>query len=259
MPASSSRHVTRQPTVKASFQALHPWNHATDALRLLDILHKYGDVGLSPSRYGSSDARTFDLAQLDMAKIEETWMRVGGGHIKGPRPWNMSIMILCVKGLGSPVVSLFAIWVNQNYFEDARRAARFLDLCKDIYSWGKMDFGYVAHEDEYSLKNERGPGRGVGGANLKFALPGIYWANFFGPVYAQWFGNDKFESIETHFKERLTDGGWLLVSRPSVLEYSSPELRMHETGIIYALGREAFFEMDDPNKPTRTPDFSART
>jgi hypothetical protein len=258
MPGRSGTHATEQAKIVADFQALHPWKSAADVVRLFDILHSYEDVGLSPNRYGSSDVRTFDLTQLDMATIEETWMRVGGGIIKGPRPWNMLISILFIKkSRGIPALSTFTVWLNQTYFKDPGRATRFLDWCKDVYSWGKMDHGYVALEDEYSLKNDLGPGRSVGGANLKVALPGIYWANFFGPIYSKWFGDGKFELIETHLKERLTDGGWLLVTRPSVLEYSNPELRLHETGIIHALGREAFFEMEDPLKPTKSPDFSA--
>jgi hypothetical protein len=239
--------------VKLSFQALHPWNTADHGLRLLKLLQDYGDVDLSPSRFGSSEARTFPFEDFDTSRIEEIWMRVGGGTIKGPRPWNMLVSIFYVEGRMGTTISRFTLWLAPKFFEDPNRVTRFLQLCKEIYVWGSMDHGYVTHESEYEAKNSLGPASGVGGPNLKYALPGIYWANFFGPVYAKWLGDEKFESMETFHKEKLPDGGWLLVTRPNVLEYEGAALRMHETEIIHVLGREAFFEIDDPDKETITP------
>ena len=70
-----------------------------------------------------------------------------------------------------------------------------------------MDHGYVAHRIEFLQKNKFGQDGGIGGANLKLGLPGIYWANFFGPRYVKWFGESKFESLSVSSKEPLPGGG----------------------------------------------------
>jgi len=240
-----------------TFQCSHPW---PDGLwGLLDLWARYEDIGLAPERYGSAEMRTFLITAWDKVKMEQTWERASGGIFKRKRPWNMVGQVLSNwnRYTRQPIrtLSFFDLWLDQDFFADEQRVGRFLELCRDIYTWGHMDHGYVACDTEYEQKNSITPGGMRGGPNLEYALPGIYWANFFGPTYVHWLGEEKFESLETFYKERLADGGWLLLTRPSVLEYQDPALRVHEAGIIHYLGRHAFFELEDPWKPTYRPDF----
>jgi hypothetical protein len=243
----------KEARVVTHFQCSRPWDNIAKAIELIDLLQGYDDIGVSPERYGSSDARTFELANLQQSDVERIWMKAGGGHFKRKLPWNVQILVFFIKSRGGLVISHFWLWLDASFFQDSKRVARYLDLCKEIYSWGRMDHGYVAHEAEYVIKNRFGPGSGVGGANLRIALPGIYWANFFGPIYTEWFGEDKFQSLATHYKEKLPDGGWLIVTCPSVLTYDDVRLQDHEKQMIRHLGEHAFFEMDNPDKQTKTP------
>lgn len=245
--------------VTVDFQCSHPW---PDGLwELLDIWAKYEDVGLAPERYGSSEMRTFPLVQWNKEEMEQTWMRTKGGVFKKKSPWDMSAMVFFMwnhyKRLPIKAISLFTLWIDTEFFSNEERVERFLEFCKDLYKWGDMDHGYVALESEYRVKNSLGHGKEgpLGGANLKIALPGIYWANFFGPLYVKWLGEEKFEDLIIYYKEKLPDGGWLLVTRPQVLEDVSLFFHAQERDIIHHLGKDAFFEIEDPSKKTITPHF----
>nr|QCO92916.1 hypothetical protein [uncultured bacterium] len=245
--------------VRVDFQCSHPW---PDGLwGLLDCWTKYEDVGLAPERYGSSERRTFPLIRWNKKDMEQTWIRASGGVFKRKSPWNMSALIFFTwnryRRLPVKAISFFTLWVDAEFFSSGQRVERFFELCKDLYTWGSMDHGYVAHENEYRLKNSLTPdGRGqIGGANLKIALPGIYWANFFGPLYVKWLGEEKFKNLKTYYKERLPNGGWLFVTLPHVLEYEEPGSQAKEREIISLLGRDAFFEIEDSQKPTGVPNF----
>jgi hypothetical protein len=241
-------------TIRTHFQSAKPWRDEEKPFKLLQLLSKYADVGLSPSRYGPSDRRTFDLESLDETEILKIWTKVGGGIIKAPKPWNFLVHIFYIKTTWARAISSLWLHLNEDFFLEEDRSCHFLELCKDIYAWGTMDHGSIAHETEYRIKNELTPGGSVGGPNLKVSLPGVYWANFFGPVYVEWFGLQKFEKIDVFKKEPLEDSGWLLVTRQSPLQYESPNAREIEDWIIKHLGPKAFFEKSNPHKKTETPD-----
>lgn len=234
------------------FQCWIPWREPHKAFELIELFQKYEDVGLSPKHYGPSDARTFDLSDLDESYIEETWTKVKGGTFKAKKPWGFIGYVFYIFNLKGPVSSEFHFSLDQKYFDDEERVSRFLELSKDIYYWGKMDHGYIASNIETESKNSLGTG-GWGGANLKISLPGIYWLNFFGPRYVNWLGAEKFEKLEVYKKEKLNDGGWMIFSRPDLLNYESKAIRNEEKKIIKLIGDKAFFEKNKPWKKLITP------
>lgn len=241
-------------TVRAQFQSSKPWPEVEKPTELLDLLSGYADVGLSPTRFGSSERRTLDLRSLDESEIVEIWRKVGGGIMKAPKPWGFMVHTSYVKTTWARAISSLWLHLDEDYFSADDRTDRFLELCKELFAWGRMDHAFVAREVEYKSKNELGPGAGVGGPNLKVALPGVYWANFFGSVYVEWFGRQKFENLDTPKKERLHDGGWLLLTREDPIRYDPWAAQRIEEDIMRHLNRDAFFEKRDPRKITKTPD-----
>lgn len=247
--------------VTISFESLNAWEDTNKCFELLELHKKYKDVGLMPDRYGTSDRRTFALSDLNEAQIVKYWKKANGGIFKRIHPWHFIIMVFSMKMMPKSKVipiSNLSTWIDKSYFlQDKRRKSQYLELCKDYYAWGEMQHGFIALVEEYEMKNSFGSGRGVGGANLRRGLPGIYWANFFGPKYVEWFGREKFDSIDAYQAERLPDGGWMIISRPEVLTWDEPAIRKREQQIIEQLGRDAFFEMGHPNKTISIPPFLA--
>jgi hypothetical protein len=245
----------QMPTVKAHFQSSASWADVNKPVELLELLNKYDAIGLSPERYGSSSARTFDISKLDMEYIQKRWY-LDGGYFKRKDPWDLHLYVFCVYSEDTPVKSNLWIKLDGRFFEARERCSAFIECCTGIYQWGSVDHAYVALQDEYEEKNSFGEGSGVGGPNLGIALPGIYWANFFGPIYTRWLGEERFRTLEAHRKEQLPNGGWLIIARPNPLIYDEPSTRAHERQIMAHLGRDAFFEMENSDKPIKTPDFS---
>ena len=239
--------------VRVGFQAAVPWKEPDRAMELLHLLKKYDDLDLSPDRYGSSSSRTFELAKYSEEEIREIWSRVGGGVFKARKSWDCVYHLLFMKAPKAKAVSSFWVSIDDEYFRDSARSKMFITLCKDIYRWGNMDFGFVAHYDEYDAKNRFGENSGVGGANLKIALPGIYWVNLFGPKYVGWLGQERFLSLEGYANEQLSDGGWLVYGRDDLFQFETRSARQREKKLMKNLGRHAFFEMEKPNKKVSIP------
>jgi hypothetical protein len=241
--------------IRSDFQCSKPWREPSKAHELISILHRFDDVDLSPLRYGSSTSRTFALKDYSDDEIGELWTRVGGGIFKGSNKWNAVIQVFFMKGPKARAMSSLWIHLDEAFFIDEGRTKRFIELCKEIYLWGDMDHGYIAHQLEYDRKNKLGPQGGFGGANLKIALPGVYWINFFGPLYVSWFGEDKFRKLAVGSKERLKDGGWMIITRKNPAAYASKQALQQERTVVTQLGRDAFFERRKLNKKISTPNF----
>ncbi|MCX7723388.1 MAG: hypothetical protein N2379_10095 [Verrucomicrobiae bacterium] len=73
------------------------------------------------------------------------------------------------------------------------------------------------------------------------ALPGIYWATYFGRWAVAKVGAEKFDSLNAYRVERYCDG-ILVLAYPSCRLAGSPEARQAEEKIKEHLGRELFFD-----------------
>ena len=154
-------------------------------------------------------------------------------------------------------------WLNMGldmaFFTTEEHAAHFLQLAKSLYQWGDMVYGFVAHPKDYKaqtwLPQQVIIGNklvgAVGDNEVMNALPGIFWANFFGPDYVDWFGREKFDRLPCYRLEELPDGGRLILTSPSPLEYDASG-ETQETIKSY-LGRPAFGDVQHPERPTISP------
>jgi len=240
--------------IRSHFQARRPWRDPLAPMSLIGILEEFDDVGLAPTRFGPSENLMKPLESFTEDDIVETWMRVGGGFVQASDRWRAVVQVFFMKAPNARGVSSLWIQLNADFFDDDQRTGRFIELCRQIYSWGAMDYGLVAYDQEYQEKNAFGPTGPFGGANLARGLPGIYWLNFFGPFYVEWFGEDRFRSLSNVSKDQLRDGGWLIMARDEPLDYTSKEARRKEVTIMEHLGREAFFDMSKPKKKLKIPE-----
>ena len=156
------------------------------------------------------------------------------------------------------------LFLPEDYFSDPRNSEMLLKYVKRVYEWGAIAHGFVAHEQDWITKNYFGlptlvaGGHKVstGGLRLEQGLPGIYWANLFGSQYVEFFGRDRLYSVPAYYREKLHDGGLLVLTAPSPLDYQQPEVLTVQEAIIDHLGRDAFFERANPTKPCRAPTFT---
>jgi hypothetical protein len=238
--------------------AASPWVGRENALRLLQVFEQFDEQGLALQRYGTAERHTFPI-EGNLDKFLLTWNQHRWCIFKSRKPWNLTV----VATMGSPTAmyprgrSDVTVHIKEQFFESEARTKSFLELAKALYQWGQMDYGCVHNEDEYKEKNVliQGPVTWYGGGRLDQMLPGIYWANFFGPRYVKWFGETKFTSLPGFSKERLSDGGWLILTRPSPTSPRDDTARQLERTIIERLGEDAFFDKEKLGKRTIAPPF----
>jgi hypothetical protein len=149
-----------------------------------------------------------------------------------------------------------------HYFEGVGTSDQ-VDICleygKSIFRLFKPDYGNVRSYPEYFSKNlVEGPiVANAVGINLRKHLPGIYWANFFGPRYVEFFGEGRLMSAPAHDVQRLGEAGILLLMSKSPFDYDKAEVKETEEAVVEHLGPEAFFFKSDPEeKKYRAPDLS---
>lgn len=147
------------------------------------------------------------------------------------------------------------------------KVAPYLDVATSLFKAVNGQYAFVCTREEFWTKNVSdswiGPaGRMEGGrargTDLTQCLPGLYWANFFGPVYLDFFGSDRIDSSPAFSVRRGSDFR-LLLSAATPLEWTAPETALRESQIREHLGSDAFFRLDQPTtRHTRAPDFEKR-
>jgi hypothetical protein len=84
--------------------------------------------------------------------------------------------------------------------------------------------------------------RGVG-VELEKGIPGVYWGNYFGPFYVEWFGREKFETLPCMEKRWLDTGGIFFTTAPTPFEWDTPTARQLQQAVKDHLGADAFFDI----------------
>jgi hypothetical protein len=141
-----------------------------------------------------------------------------------------------------------------------------LELAEALFDSVEGHYGNLCWLEEYIHKNRKGwwlgphgnPQGGAGyGGDLRKHLPGLYWANMFGPLYIEFFGADRIRSAPAH-EIRTRPRSCTLLSSASPDDWGSERTKMTEDSLREHLGSDAFFLLAKPDRPTRSP-FSRRT
>ena len=98
-------------------------------------------------------------------------------------------------------------------------------------------------------------GQKLVGGTPEWGLVDIYWMNLFGPPYVEFFGEEKLLTAPCYRRERLPDGGFLILTSPSPLLHDKPETKKLETALKDHLNNDAFFDRSNPEKKLRAPRF----
>jgi hypothetical protein len=107
-------------------------------------------------------------------------------------------------------------------------------------------------DQEFEAKN-RVPGTVVG-VDLRRHLPGLYWLNYLGPPYVGLIGRDRLLSSPAFHVGASADGVILQLDE-SPEAWDRPECAQRERQVIDHLGRQFFFERNDPGRETVAPAF----
>ncbi|MEW6179166.1 MAG: hypothetical protein AB1522_04485 [Chloroflexota bacterium] len=75
-------------------------------------------------------------------------------------------------------------------------------------------------------------------------LPGVYWGNYLGPFYVDWFGREKFETLPCVHKQWLDTGGIFFTIAPTPFDWNNPAAKQLEREVRQHLGADAFFDIE---------------
>jgi len=116
-------------------------------------------------------------------------------------------------------------------------------------------------EDDHKLKNflvTKGDGwvnTKFVGDNLEVCLPGLYYANYFGPLYVDFFGKKRLKTAPCLDRVQLARDAWYLQIADNLDYYKTVEREAATNSLTDHLGRDAFFDISDPFRRCRVPEY----
>jgi len=225
------------------------WSSSEKARAFFETFIEFGEK-LIPEKFGPYGQARDAFSPHMLEKAIQLWVTPPPGSLgfygERKRPVSVRVWVHWVYRESKRFNEL-NLWIDQKQSAIRDSESWLIKLARRLYLWGAMDYGYMWHE---VVASERI------GLTLERGLPGIYWANFFGPLYVNFFGREKFLTAPAHHKEELPDGGFLLLTAPSPSEYDRPEVQAMAEAIMDHLGRDAFFEKAHPEKVCRVPQFT---
>jgi hypothetical protein len=243
-------------------RSTHDWNTTEKAQELASILISQGGFVL-PERFDDHEPARHVFDSQDLSEFVKLWTAdIGWVFLKRKKPYPFSMMVHWWYREDHQFNELWC-HTDDRYLRKDHGISKLLDAARHLYLWGNVAHGYICHPDEWNTKNYFGvPTRvtggnvvSTGGLRLEASLPGIYWVNFFGPVYVNFIGRDRFLTVPAYHREELPDGGFLLLTSPHPSSYTDPDVQSLEQSILNHLGRAAFFEKERPLKVCRAPMF----
>jgi hypothetical protein len=149
------------------------------------------------------------------------------------------------------------LWVEEEYFKSQARTEDFLQLSITIYGLLHPAYGRIhLSRDAIEMATVQDPryGRTIVPVDLKKGLPGIYWANFFGPEYVELIKRRKLLCAPCEDIRELSDGGVLVLTASSPLDPSSEVNRRRQQAVQDFLGEDIFYHWRQSNK-SKVPRF----
>lgn len=108
---------------------------------------------------------------------------------------------------------------------------------KNYLSWHRLSAR--ARDQRKGVQGSRGVG-----VELNKGIPGVYWGNYFGPFYVDWFGHERLESLPCLEKRWLPTGGIFFTTAPTPFDWDTREACELQRGVRDHLGADAFFDID---------------
>lgn len=161
-----------------------------------------------------------------------------------------------------PHVAFTQSWytVESKFVQDERHLDEWLTFAVGLIERHEAWFARYALREESDAKNflkwrirgqsapskkyrAIGSERGIG-MNLEKGIPGVYWGNYFGPFYVDWFGRDKFDDLPSVEKRWLDTGGIFFTTASTPFDWNTPEAQQLQRSVKEHLGENAFFDYE---------------
>ncbi|HXK44196.1 MAG TPA: hypothetical protein PKV82_15360 [Anaerolineae bacterium] len=239
--------------VKLIMYAFSSWQDRLEIL--LKILDQWQQF--RPQKWGMREPLKNTVSLDDYGNMEAVWNERKGMLFQRVAP---HIWLSLEQWSNARIPNRLSMGVEVSFFEDMTNIQCFLDFSGALFEWGNMVYGFAVHEKAYEQKNVLsapvmidGKLIKVGGNDIRYCLPGIYWANFFSRTYIEWFGQDRFLTAPCYQRLSLPFDGSLLLTAATPLHYHLETVQHQERVLQKHLGEDAFFDRSKPDRPCRSP------
>jgi hypothetical protein len=158
------------------------------------------------------------------------------------------MMFLSIERFARAKFNDFSAYLRDKYFKQPGKVEEFLRFSLDLGQAFRVDYGFIAH-----TLQERRQSPILTPAER---LPGIYWANFFGPSYIEFFGRDKLLATPCYEVREINEDLILLLASESPYNPDMLDNDRVAEGIKEYLGQNAFPGPLFPDEPCDVPLFN---
>lgn len=215
-----------------------------------DLLLRYEGIYL-PERWDTEDRaqlrRSFDRSCLP--EFIEEWTRADEWKTlfftrKRPSPIELSVDI---QRHERAKFNEFSAYIHESYFKSAAKETELLNFTIDVSLITGADYGLIAHS-----RQERRQSPVLTPAER---LPGIYWANFFGRPYIDFFGREKLLATPCYEVREVSDDLILLITAERLAAHEMIEHDDIVNGVKSYLDQNAFAGPNFPEEKCAVPPF----
>jgi|SRR5467141_144212 len=225
--------------------------------KFLDILQRFG---FNPRKFGDEDPPRHNFEVRSSEDLLKLWAERPGQLII-ERLGRMGFQALVHLSNPMPILITFA--VHDEYFQREENLGRFLEFSEELYGLTKPFYGEVSHKKDWDDKTVVITPVKIGDRTVKAethlspqptkGIPGIFWANFFGPTFVDFYSKAKLENAPGYSKKELPDGGLLILTSKSPLDYPRPETKKVERDLLEHLGKDTVLDKTAPDRTIRSP------
>lgn len=184
---------------------------------------------------GSVEIRGYDKSFLIVIRVDERIFRRMNGELQLGN--SVAFQVLKEKIDGKNSIE----WMEEI----------FRHLCSSLHP----EHAFSRVSEEYWGKNIcENDGVYAVGIDYAKALPGIYWLNFFGQTCRKLIGPDKPFNVPGNLVRNFSDG-YLVKLHEDPRLWNSVEYKQNESAVLEALGKQYFFDKNEPNRKTCPPDW----
>lgn len=238
--------------VKLVLHSFSDWNERI--AQLIQLLDSHSTF--RPNKWAPYEPARYRFDVKDTPKMQERWSKYTGFDLTQDSP---KVDITLVRSVNPARTNWLAVHIEASYFQTTNDTNRFLAFASELAIWSDVSHRYGCHELEFQQTNVLPHPTLIndklittGGMDLRNCLPGVYWANFFGSHYVEWFGRERFHDLACYEQHTLSNGGITIVlTAHSPLAHNKAE--QFKSATRQHLGTDAFFDVNNPTRPCRSP------
>lgn len=214
-----------------------------------NLFRKYADIYL-PEKWGTDDRTKNLFSQNACETIKAEWTaREDMKQIcfSRKRPVE-NLFCFSIERFARAKFNDCSFFIRDKYLQEESNSQQLMNFMIDLCRIIGTDYGFIAH-----TRQERRQSPVLTPAER---LPGIYWANFLGRPYIEFFGREKLLATPCHDVREISDDLILLLTaeRPDAAEMIDTDNAVNQVKTY--LNQNAFAGPNFPDEPCSVPRFN---